>query len=155
MQCILDYLYLDYSNLDYPNFKLATQNWLQLKKLVASWAQFNPFSEDINWWSFFHWSFDFVNKLCCYYYEYRGQKVIFFSAMVFSSVMPKNYPLRGKEKGQKIILDYLKFFCISERPVFKLSSACSDNRGCTVLARKLCQRVIFCLIIYSLHIFHA
>ena len=52
---------------------------------------------------------NFVNKLCCNYHEYQTQKVIFFSAVVFSSVMPKNYPLVGMLNGQKIILDYLNF----------------------------------------------
>ena len=37
------------------------------------------------------------------------------------------------EKGQKVILDYPNFQHTSERPVLKLSSACSDNQECTVI----------------------
>ena len=48
-------------------------------------------------------------KLCCDYHDYQTQKVIFFSAVVFSSVMLKNCPFGGMEKGQKAILDYPNF----------------------------------------------
>mgnify|MGYP001798477303 CR=1 FL=1 len=74
---------------------------------------------------------NFVNKLCCNYHEYQTQKVIFFSAVVFSSVMPKTYPLVGMLNGQRSS-SIIRIFGVSEWPLFELSSACSDNRGCTV-----------------------
>ena len=57
---------------------------------------------------YFHWLLIFFEKLCC---EYQTN-VIFFSAMIFTSVLPKKYPLGGMEKGQKVILDYPNFWHI-------------------------------------------
>ena len=79
-----------------------------------TWPQVehNPilFSEEYKLMKFsFRRPLNLVEKLCCDYHECRTQKVIFFSAVVFSSVMPKNCPLRGLKKGQKTILDYPNF----------------------------------------------
>ena len=52
---------------------------------------------------------NFVDNFCCDYHEYQTQKVIFFSAVVFSSVMLKSCPLGGMEKREKVILDYPNF----------------------------------------------
>ena len=42
---------------------------------------------------------NFVDNFCCDYHEYQTQKVIFFSAVVFSSVMLKSCPLGRNGKA--------------------------------------------------------
>ena len=61
----------------------------------------------------FCWLLNFVDKLCCYHHEYQTQKVIFFSAVVFSSIMSKKTSLLGAwKRPQKIILNYPNFWHI-------------------------------------------
>ena len=87
------------------------------EKVVVSKAQFNPFLKGYKLMFSFRRLLNFVNKLCCNYHEHQTQKVVFFSAVVFSSVMPKNYQLVGMLNGQNIILDYPNFPLIRTAPL--------------------------------------
>ena len=71
------------------------------EKVVVSRAQLNPFFRGYKLMFSFHRLLNFVELLCCNYHEYQIQKVIFFSASVFSSVMPKTLPFSGHVKGPK------------------------------------------------------
>ena len=101
--CMMHILY-------YSASSIIRTSIIRTPNLAASRAQFNPFLRGYKLMKFsFRWLLIFVDKFCCDYHEYLTQKGIFVSAVVSSSVMPKNCPFGGMEKNQKTVLYYPNF----------------------------------------------
>ena len=128
--------------------------------LVASRAQLSPFFRGNKLMKFsFRWVFNFVDKFCCYYdNKNQTQKVvIFFSAVVFSSSMPRNCPgLRGHEKGWKGHL-WLSEFSVCPngptlnwaQPVQIIEDALYLALSCHVFVFTLCLSCLYCICVFN------